>query len=73
MSAAPVPMRLTALVTCPECGHEHTGQWTEGRETADQVCPACGHVSEETWPGFTFEPETVIVRPPGPESGRGAA
>ena len=60
---APAPMRLTAPLACPSCGHEFTGRWVEDHETAGQQCEACGHVFTATWPGFTFEPETVVVRP----------
>ena len=77
MSAAtgssPSPIRLAAALACPSCGCEFTGRWLEGHETAAQQCPSCGHVFEASWPGFTFEPETVIVSPPGEEPGRGAA
>jgi hypothetical protein len=61
VSAPPAPITLTAPLACPSCGHEVAGRWTEGRETAAQQCGACGHVFEATWPGFTFEPETIIV------------
>ncbi len=61
MSAAPAPIRLAAPLTCPSCGHKVTGRWLEGQETAAQQCGTCGHIFEATWPGFTFEPETVIV------------
>ena len=63
----------SAPLTCPSCGHKVVGRWLSGQDTADQRCPSCGHVFEAAWPGFTFEPETVIVSPPGQEPGRGAA
>jgi hypothetical protein len=56
------PIRLASPLACPACGHEFTGRWTEGRETAGQQCRACGHVFEATWPGFHFEPDTITVR-----------
>lgn len=60
------PIEHEAVIDCPECGREVIGHWIQGRDTADQRCGACGHVFEATWPGFTFEPETVIVsREPG--------
>jgi hypothetical protein len=62
VSPAPAPIIHGAPLTCPECGHEFTGRWTEGHDTADQKCPACGCMSAATWPGFRFEPETIIVR-----------
>jgi hypothetical protein len=61
VSAPPAPIRLTAPLTCPACGREVAGCWTEGRETDVQQCGACEHAFEATWPGFTFEPETTIV------------
>jgi len=69
--ATPAPIRHTAPVSCPACGHEFTGRWTGGRTTADQQCGACGHVFEATWPGFRFEPETVVYpsRAVGPPPG----
>ena len=63
------PIIHGAPLTCPSCGHDFTGRWVEDHDTADQQCGACGHVFEATWPGFHFEPETVIVRPPGEEHG----
>jgi hypothetical protein len=36
-------------------------------------CPSCGHEFEATWPGFTFEPETVIVAPADKVPGRDVA
>jgi len=66
-------MRLTAEITCPSCGCTFTGRWTEGRETAAQRCGSCGHVFDATWPGFTFEPQTVIISPSAEEPGHGAA
>ena len=38
-----------------------------GRQPRDRgpAVRACGHVFEATWPGFTFEPETVIINPSG--------
>lgn len=62
-------IRLSAVLPCPECQRRITCRWTEGHETASQQCPSCGHVFEATWPGFIFEPETIIVRPPGQEPG----
>jgi hypothetical protein len=67
------PLRLGAPLTCPSCGHEFEGKWIEDDETADQRCEACCHVFEATWPGFPFEPETVIIYPSGEVPGRGAA
>lgn len=61
MSAAPGRIRYEAPVACPSCGRAVACRWIQGRETADQQCPACGRVFEATWPGFDFEPETVIV------------
>jgi uncharacterized Zn finger protein len=66
-------MRLGARLACPSCGRAVACRWIQGRETADQQCPSCGHVFEATWPGWDFEPETVVVYPPGQEPGRGAA
>jgi len=51
---------LTAPVTCPECAHETIGRWTAGQRTAGQQCPG-GHAFTATWPGWGFEPETVVV------------
>jgi hypothetical protein len=76
MTAGPrtyYPLKLAAPLTCPSCGREFMGHWIEDRETADQQCPACGHVFEATWPGFPFEPETVIVGPDGKVPGHAAA
>ena len=50
----------TAPLTCLLCSHGFTGRWFE-QLTADQRCDGCGHVFEATWPGFHFEPETVIL------------
>ena len=61
-----------AVLACPSCGHEVTCRWPEGQATAAHQCPACGRVFEAAWPGFTFEPETVIISP-DQEPGRGAA
>ena len=75
-AAVPVaarPIRLTAPLSCPSCGQEFTGRWTAPQDTADQRCPACADVFTATWPGFTFEPERVVVRAPGQEPSRGAA
>jgi hypothetical protein len=55
------PIRLSAALPCPSCGHEFTGRWVEGCETAPQQCPACGRVFEATWPGFTFTRRTVFI------------
>jgi excisionase family DNA binding protein len=63
------PVRLTAPLACPKCRYKFTGHWTEGRETADQQCRSCAHVFQAAWPGFTFKPETVIVRPDSHEHG----
>lgn len=73
MSAAPIPIKLYAPLICPPCGHEFTAWWIEDHETAAQRCGACGHVFDATWPGFTFEPEVVIVSPDGEVVHRGAA
>lgn len=62
------PLKLYAPLTCPSCGHGFTGWWIEDHETAAQRCGACGHVFEATWPGFTFEPEVVIVRRATPDA-----
>jgi len=59
------PISYTGPLACPECGSKVTGHWLSSRKTADQQCPACGHVWEATWPGFSFEPELVIVNPDG--------
>lgn len=61
MTAAPAPLRYTAPLTCAACGREFGGLWV-GERTGPQQCP-CGHVFTATWPGFDFEPETVIVHP----------
>jgi hypothetical protein len=60
-----------APVTCPSCGRKVTGRWHQGQEPEPQRCP-CGHTFDAAWPGFTFEPETVIISP-DQEPGRGAA
>jgi len=62
-----------APVDCPSCGRKVTGRWHQGREPEAQQCGACGHVFEAAWPGFTFEPETIIVCPSGEEHGPDAA
>jgi RNA polymerase subunit RPABC4/transcription elongation factor Spt4 len=69
-------------VTCPSCGAEVTGHWRAdltdyaGPPVAGQQCPACGHGFAATWPGFTFEPDTVVARRPdlvpGPRDGEPA-
>jgi rubrerythrin len=56
------PIRHSAALACPSCGHTFTGDWPPGRDTAGIPCPSCGTVAEVTWPGFTFEPETVVER-----------
>lgn len=56
-----------SVLPCPACGHEFTAFWVDTK-TGPQQCPACGHVFEATWPGFTPEPETVIVRRLSPRS-----
>jgi uncharacterized Zn finger protein len=56
-------------VTCPSCGHEFRAYWVDTK-TGPQQCPECGHEFEATWRGFTFEPETVVIRRIRP--GRGA-
>jgi hypothetical protein len=70
VSGAPAPMRLAARITCPSCGRAFIGHWTEGSETAAQQCP-CGHVAEATWPGFTAEPETIVLPRPAVDSAVG--
>ncbi len=55
------PIRHGAALACPSCGHKVTGCWLSGQDTAFQQCGACGHVFTATWPGFTFEPETVVI------------
>lgn len=72
---AGVPASIThgAPLTCPSCGREVAGYWYQGREPEAQHCPSCGHVFEATWPGWTFEPETVIIEPSGEANRRGAA
>jgi uncharacterized Zn finger protein len=72
VTGAPAPIRHAAPLSCPSCGCSLTGHWLSGRDSAAQQCGACGHVFEAIWPGFTFEPETVIARPSGEEPGRGA-
>lgn len=62
-----------AVLGCPSCGREVTCRWPEDQYTANQQCRRCGHVFEATWPGFHFEPETIIVRLPGQERDDGAA
>jgi RNA polymerase subunit RPABC4/transcription elongation factor Spt4 len=54
--------RAAAPLACPMCGHGFTGHWHHGREPKAQQCPMCGHCFDATWPGFHFEPETIIVR-----------
>jgi hypothetical protein len=71
VSAAPSPLRYTAPLICTACGREFGGLWV-GEKTGPQQCP-CGHVFKATWPGFTFEPEVVIVSPDGEVVRRGAA
>jgi uncharacterized Zn finger protein len=61
------------VLPCPSCGHDTACLWEGDQDTAAQQCAACGHVFDAAWPGFIFEPETVIVRPSGQEPGRGAA
>lgn len=61
MTAAPAPLRYTAPLACATCGREFGGLWV-GEKTGAQQCP-CGHVFTATWPGFAFEPETVIIHP----------
>lgn len=55
-------------VDCPSCGHHFIGCWVD-RRTGEQRCDACGWVFEATWPGFQFEPETIVLRPDGEEPG----
>ena len=59
-----MPERLTlgGPVTCPECGRDFAGTWNEPQLPAEQHCPD-GHLTSVTWPGWTFEPETVVVAP----------
>jgi hypothetical protein len=56
-----VPIKLAAPLSCPSCGRKVICHWIEGHETAGQRCRSCGHVFEARWPGFHFEPETVVV------------
>ena len=70
MTAAPPRKKYTAALTCPSCGCGVTGRWLGNPETAAQQCGACGHVFDAAWPGFTFEPETVVIHPErGDEAG----
>ena len=72
MTGARAPLRHAAPLTYPSCGRKVDGRWPDGQYPAAQRCE-CGHVVEATWPGFTFEPELVIVGPDGKVPGRGAA
>lgn len=57
------PLRFSAIITCPECGTDFDGEWTDDAidieqivdpPTGDQTCPNpdCMHVFEETYPGW---------------------
>lgn len=62
MSAVLGPFKYAATLTCPKCGRKVPCRWV-GRKTAPQRCRSCGHAFDAAWPGFTFEPETIIVQP----------
>jgi len=57
-------IRLRAPLACPECGAKVTGAWDADEQTADQRCRCCGQVFSATWPGFPFEPVTVVAPEP---------
>jgi len=50
-----------AALACPSCGEAVACYWPEDEYAAPQRCEACGRVFDATWPGFRFEPETVVV------------
>lgn len=50
-----------ASLPCPSCGREVTCYWPEDEYTGSHQCGACGHVFDAAWPGFSFEPEVVII------------
>ena len=58
--ARPRITRRAAPLTCPSCGRKVSGHWPGDCKTAAQKCP-CGHAFEAAWPGFTFEPETIVI------------
>jgi DNA-directed RNA polymerase subunit N (RpoN/RPB10) len=53
--------RYTGSLTCPSCGRKVTGHWADSPDAAPQRCRSCGHVFDAAWPGFHFEPETVVA------------
>lgn len=56
-----VNITYSASLACPSCGHGFRASWSDPRTATEQRCSSCGHMWSAAFPGFEFEPVTVIL------------